>query len=64
MNTVIKILEGLKIRSSQLNQSLSIAEKLSNTEGCSVCLTRIELEARLDENDCLIEIIEEAIKKG
>lgn len=63
MNSVNKILEGLKHRSKQLEQSLILAKMLSPTEGCTVCLTVIDLEARKDENDCLIDVIEKAIKK-
>lgn len=64
MNSVSKILKGLEIRSKQLEQSLALAKMLSPTEGCTVCLTVIELEARKDENDCLIDVINKALSEN
>jgi len=63
MNSVTKILDGLRHRSKQLEQSLTLVKQLSPTEGCTVCLTAIDIEARKDENDCLIDVIEKALKE-
>ena len=63
MNTVDKILVGLEIRSQQLKQSIELAQKLKGQD-YGFELTLSDLEGRLDENDCLIDVIKKSIKEN